>query len=244
MTKNLRVASWNILFDTFPDTKAKPQSQRIKNLTSTLQALPSLDILGLYEVEATDVKDCGQEVTTKLGMRHATRAVQGRPNEGILLTARTRLQNVRTITLDPDHAAREAIIAEYGDITVVALHLIAQVTKGRWRTRQIKRLLKEIGAADKVIIMGDFNCLPSQKPRRLLETNGFNSVMKELELHKTGTFPTEPYKEISVRRPIQRRLIPNGLAIDDIYFKNLKLVNGGMFEGDSDHYGLWADLQN
>lgn len=241
VNKTLRVASWNILFDTFPKTKTKTQKERCKELTKTLRELGGLDILGLYEVESDGVDDCGQAIAKDLGLKHTTRAEQGRPSEGILLASKPVLKNIRILNLDPERAGRQAIIGTYGDITIVVLHLIAQVRKQPWRTKQIKRLVEEIGNADKAIVMGDFNCLPSNKPRRLLEDNGYASCMKLLEMHKVSTFPTNTYRDISVHG-WRKRLIPHGLAIDDIYIKNLKLVDGGMFEGNSDHYGLWANI--
>src|SRR4030095_15742919 len=250
------VASWNILIDRKPYTPTLPQHQRCDSLGDTLQAVGvPFDFLGLYEVEGTAEQNCGRHIANTLGLKHSRLAHHGRDEEGIMLSSRRPLKNVRVVTLDPEHGRRQAIIAEQGPLAVVSTHLIAHLvalkgnrlaaytTAHKWRIKEVTTLLGQLTNYETVILMGDFNCLPSHKPRKLLEANGFTSILSKLSLERrSSTFPTEAYRDISVR-PWQNRLIPKGISIDDIYIKNLSFVTGDLFEGNSDHQGIWATLE-
>lgn len=239
----LHVGSWNILIDDQPDTPTLPQHQRCDSLCDSIEAIGTpFDFLGLYEVEGSSSDNCGHHMAKTLGLTHTTWAQNGRPHEGIMLAARKPLDDAQLTVLDPDHSKRAAIIVRQGGTTIVTTHLLYHVINYKWRVKQTESLLEKLAGHDKVVILGDFNCLPSQKPRKLLEANGYTSVLGELFPKRTSTFPTAAYRDISVK-PWQNRLIPNGISIDDIYIKNLKLIDGGLFEGNTDHHGLWATLE-
>jgi endonuclease/exonuclease/phosphatase family metal-dependent hydrolase len=255
---NLHVASWNILIDdTGPYTPTLPQHQRCDSLSDSLRLLNfDLDFLGLYEVEGDSAGNCGEHIAADLGMKNSEWAQHGRPQEGIVLASRKPMAKVRHIILNPDEGNRVALIGEQGPVAIAVTHLtsylplqspgqnlfLAYMSKHSWRMNEISKLLDELSGYDKAIIMGDFNCLPSQKPRKLLESAGFVSAVARFPKKSRGTFPTTSYNRVSVK-PWQGKLIPKGLSIDDIYVRNLKLIDGGPFEGNTDHHGLWAKLE-
>ena len=89
--------------------------------------------------------------------------------------------------------------------------------------------------------MGDFNSLPWQKPRKLIEADGFQSVFSLLVSKQPPTVPTSEYRPML--KKWQRLAIGKGLSADDIYVRGLSVKDAGIFEEKSDHFGLWVTLE-
>lgn len=213
-------------------------------LADTLRdQVPGLDALGMSEVERTAAGNTGLEVARRLGLSSTYwhGLTRSRPNEGIFLATKKEAVAIQAHDLDPGHDHRSALTAKLGNITVAATHLSWEVNRADWRRRQTEILLYKLATARQAIILGDFNSLPWQKPRRMLERHGFKSVARQLDFGPT--YPVEPYGREST--PAGRyRLVKalGGFSIDDIYTCGLRLVDGGTFEGPSDHRGVWATV--
>lgn len=230
------VCSWNILTTyTGNQHNTVPQEHRLPSIVDQITEIDP-DICGLYEVRDTTVDD----LHTRIGHDHSLITPYSHELHGMSQALTSRLEQTDAAIIDYKDGNRKGLVATIDGIAVVASHLSYEFTRFSWRTAQVADILQHVGSAETAIIMGDFNCLPWQKPRRMLEAAGFTSVMKTLHPKSPVTFPTPQY--LPLLRPIQQLIVKPGLSIDDIYIKGLRVIEGGLIEGDSDHYGLWAKL--
>jgi len=111
------------------------------------------------------------------------------------------------------------------------------------RRDQIGALLERMEAEKRGVIMGDPNCLWWQEPRQMIEDRGYISVFKHLQRYRPRTVPTKAYRHMLNRKERLAVAVTRGFAVDDIYVKNVDVVDADVFVGESDHAGVWATLQ-
>lgn len=156
-----------------------------------------------------------------------------------MLASRQKPNQARSLYLGKER--RTAVVASFENIAIASVHLSWEIHKLKSRAQQISELLRELPSASGVIVMGDFNCLPWQKPRQLLIDAGFSSVIAEIAPDRS-TAPTAAYQKDVFW--YFRLFAKRGFSVDDIYYRGLELQSGGLFEGPSDHRGIWAEFQH
>lgn len=227
--------SWNILTNKVRPGVAKPQGERLASIVKQIEQI-SPDFLGLYEV---DNKVLASWVE-RLGFKNhlLTNYASDRLDFAIYVGSHHTLEDQHIVEYSQADK-RKAIITSVDGVRVAATHLSYRLERVDWRNAQTKSLIHELAEAKHAVIMGDLNCLPWQKARKQLIRAGYTSVASLIGY--PSTFPTDQYKtKLHIH---QRLLVQDGVSIDDIYFKNMKFNNGGLIEADSDHLGIWADLQ-
>lgn len=238
------VATWNILLDRTHGDAIPPQSERLDSIIDTLASFDgNLDAVVLQEVEESEIGQHGDIVTEKLGYGPARWQRHSRKNEyiGMFGNAVSELEFC-DLTYN-----KQAVIAKLGDVAVAGVHLkkpkkpldIAE------RMAQTRTLLERLEDSRQAVIMGDFNSSPLQLPRRLLIHHGYQSVFSLTRQPRPATVPTERYRH--ALSPMERRAVKLGgrlLAVDDIYVKNLEVLETGTLVGDSDHKLVYASLRS
>lgn len=238
------VASWNILLD-----KHYPQADRIDSLTDTinnLEAQRPISALGLLEVENKDGVHHGQYIANTQYGNGGVWAAHSRKTLGEAIgIAGTDLTGAEVIDLGHK---KKAVLAYLGDVAIVAVHLRRQpkhIPPTPEQVEQMSVLLERLGNEEKAIIMGDFNCIRLQKPRRMLGAAGFVSAFPSLNPLIPRTVPMSGFKDIlGTKRRLGTKLTGGGINVDDIYVKNLEVVDSGLVTGASDHALLWATLND
>ena len=105
-------------------------------------------------------------------------------------------------------------------------------------------LLDYLGDTEQAVVMGDFNSLALQRPRRMLAQQSFKSVFTLTAGRRPPTIPTPDYEfMLSPKEQRWLKLVRPLLSIDDIYVKNLGVVEAGTLVGESDHVLLHATLE-
>lgn len=227
------VAFWNILFDINSPSLVKSQSERLPEITDALRGLPEDTIIGLAEVEGGN----GQEIARQLQSRTRYFVAYDRPNDYIGVVSRLQLHPG---LVDIDDKCR-AVIAEYNGITIVVIHLTLAVFGESLRQKQVKTLLEKLNMSRPIVMMGDFNSMAWQKSRKLIKKAGFRSAFKRSIIKRMPTAPTPRYRHI-LPEPL-KTLTRGGLSLDDIYVKDLEVLESGTFTGESDHRGVWARIR-
>ncbi len=88
--------------------------------------------------------------------------------------------------------------------------------------------------------MGDFNSASWQRSRKVIEGADFTSVFQIVGERRPATVMTEKYRQ---RLSLGYKLATKyGFSPDDIYVKGVDVTDAGVFEGDSDHRGVWAQI--
>lgn len=240
----ITVATWNIFLN-----KSFPQPDRINAITDKLvdfDTQQNLSALALQEVMAIDDIHHGDIIKAKLGMDglfepHSRKKL----GEHIGLVGNN-LADIGTKDLGYNKVAIKAYL---GDIALVSLHLRKQTGKqfprGLEQVEQSEKLLEWVADDDKVIMMGDFNCLPFHRPRKMFETEGFHHAFGDTHTRRRYTVPTSDFlNTLSVSDQRAVKLFGRWLNVDDIYLRNLTAVDGGYDEGSSDHRMVWAKISS
>lgn len=236
----LTVFSWNVLLYHLPTNEVKPQAERILACARSLLSLgKQMDIVALYEAEISDTHgNMGEKIAVLTGNESGFWEQHSRPNEQIGMFGKS-VDSVEFVKLDDD---KTAVISKVGPISIAGVHLTFDLRGSDRRSKQVQVVLDKLAHTDKAIIMGDFNSLPWQKPRKLIEANGFQSAFTTLGLKRPATVPTKEFRPLL--KKWERLTIGKGLAVDDIYCKGLHVKDAGTFEGPSDHRGLWATFKD
>ncbi len=231
------ILSWNVLTNNLPNSRIPAQNTRIDSIVSSINALEP-DVAGIYELDSA----LAVSMPASIKHRHVTTTSYAPAKYGISMSLSSNLPQSGTRIIDfTDKDQRKAIISKLDGITIVAAHLSYKLVAFSWRTAQVRDILAAVGDDDQAVVMADFNCMPWQKPRRLLKQAGFVPVTTLLTPSSPVTFPTPRYRHLL---SVFHQLIAlPGLRLDDMYIKNLTFVEGGLVEGESDHFGVWARLE-
>jgi len=231
----VQVACWNILYDDAGEyANIGSQVERLPNIAQTLDTiLPDASVIGICEVEG----DNGKMLAAQTNLPDSQWTPHDRENEHIGFLGK-KLGEPEFIPLGGESTA---CITTVDEITVVMLHLTYKIMGSRLRTKQLHTLDERLADEKYVIKMGDFNTMPWQQPRRDMHHYGFQSVFRQLGIEYFPTVPIPRYKPHLRFRDRLASVV--GFAVDDIYTKGLIAESAGVFEGDSDHVGLWTNLR-
>lgn len=234
------VATWNIFLN-----QSFPQSERIDDITDKLVELDNrlnLSAVALQEVMILGDDHHGDLIAGKLGMNgrwvpHSRKKL----GEHIGLIGHD-LQGLDTKDLGHNKTAVKGYL---GDTAVVGLHLRKQIGKqfprGPEQVEQTEELLDWVSGDKKVILKGDFNCLPFNEPRKMIEDAGFHSATADLPIRRQATVPTPEFlNALSDKDRRAVRVFGRWLNVDDIYLRGLTAVDGGYEKGNADHYLMWT----
>jgi hypothetical protein len=235
---SLNIATWNILFDHRPGSPFTPQSERYESIAAKLLEMKDgLDVVCLSEVHAPWRISYGQKISELVFGTPGFWVDHSREDEQIGFCGPS-VESIEPIVLDED---KTAVITKVGGVSIAGAHLTYMLKGTHVRVRQINVLLDRLKNEEKAVIMGDFNALPWQKPRKLIEKAGYQSVFSLLGIPRKPTTPTADY--MKYLKPYERMLVGKGLPLDDIYIKGLEVESTGVLEADSDHLGIWAKIK-
>lgn len=234
------VIAWNILLDKARtrDGLVRPQADRIDLQADTLkQTELDLDVVAILEAEQTEAGHNGEKLARRLGYTASHWTPHNRKNEyigmfGGLVDG--------TEPVDIGHR-KKAVLTHVGSVAVVGVHLRRERWGGK-RAEQMGSLLEHIDQYDQAVVMGDLNAIPIEKAPRILRAHGFQSVYRRLGKRRPPTWPTDTYRGVMLN-PWYQWLLGSGVVYDDIYVKNVDVLDAGSFVGDSDHAGVWAVLR-
>lgn len=229
----LTVCFWNILFDVNQPSRVKSQSGRLPDIIKTLQIFPNNTIMGLAEVEGTN----NEVIARRLGSKVNYFVEHDRPDDHIGVLSDLSL-SPKAIQIDENC---QAVIVEHHGVIIVAVHMTLALFDESFRKKQIRTLLSKLDPAKPTVIMGDFNSLYWQASRKLIRAAGFSSALNRTAFKRLPTAPTQPYRHI-LQQPL-KALGRRGFTLDDIYVKDLEVTGSGIFEGESDHRGVWATVR-
>ncbi len=240
---HLELAVWNILLDVKHGDHVAPQADRLLSIANTIKDLgKQFDVFTVLEAQQTEDQHNGEELAKLTGYEPGTWQSHSRPKHGErigMFGNRVDVDNVETIKLPP---GKKAIITKVGPIAIAGTHLKYQL-KGPERANQATKLMERMADEEYGVIMLDANSLFWQKPRRIIEEAGYRSAFKLLEKPKLRPRTIHTVKHYHQHMPfITRSMIPGGLSVDDIYVKNIPVLDAYPFEGDSDHRGLGVTL--
>jgi hypothetical protein len=236
----LTIATWNILYDPnnyFPD--AKPQISRSKNISQKLKDLnPQPSLFGLLEVEdSSEFGNIGDLITREVN------------NSSGYWVQHSRSWEMMGFFGDAFEAAdtyeiadgRKILISQIDSIAIALIHFTYGIRGEDLRFYQMNQVLNILDRFQRVVLMGDFNSASWQKSRRLAKRCNYKSVFETLGRKRSATVVTQPYRK---QLPLRYRIgSVMGFAPDDIYVKNVEVKDAGIFEGDSDHRGVWATIK-
>lgn len=233
------VATWNILYDD-GFFGAESQTNRLQNFLDTLSGLPvNLDVVGLQEVEAeSDTGHIGKRLAQSLTASDGYWVPHSRPGESIGLLGS--LVESELCEVHDNEAGRKFIKLKAGGIDFNVVHLAFALNGDKLRQLQAGNIIDTIKLGSKAVVMGDFNSLSRQRSRRIIENAGFVSVFEAMGKPRPATVLTEKYRKYL---PFKFRMATKyGLMPDDMYVRGVEVLDAGVFEGDSDHRGIWARL--
>ena len=238
------VVFWNILLDTREDTLVPQQVERHEEIARRLQDLgKSLDVVCLCEIEnSKNHGHMGERIAALTGNTPGkwTHHPSPKDHEQIGMFGK-KVKNVDFELLGNKNGA----IAHVGSTAVAGIHLTYRVTSTAHQRREINTMLDALSDEKNAVIMGDFNSLPWQAPRRLVESYGYTSVFEILGQEQPATSPILEYRPMTLPTWQQAILrLGDGFSADDIYIKgDLKVKDAGIFKGESDHCAVWATLE-
>lgn len=242
-SRTFTVVFWNILFDDRKGSLVPPQAERHETIAGTLLGLDKkLDLVCLCEAEDSVTHGhLGEKIAklTKNKPGHWTHYARDFEHIGMF---GKEAKNVDFQTLG---RKATAAITNIGPVTIAGVHLTHKWHSTAAQTREIKAVLETLAKNDRAVIMGDFNSMSMQNPRRTIESRGYQSVFKLLGQEQPVTAPIEAYRPLVL--PLWQRIalgLTKGFAADDIYVKgDIKIIGAGTFQGESDHLGIWATLE-
>ena len=238
------VVSWNILFDKSRGDRVPSQQSRLNDIIATLDSFERpVDVMGLLEVEkSADLGQHGEIIAEKLGYGAGSWQPHSRKREHIGMCGAA-VEDVEFVDIGHN---RLAAVTRLGDMAIAAVHLKRppKYIRGGERTEEMGALLDYLGDVDQAVIMGDFNSLAAQRPRRMLARQSFKSVFTLTSGRRPQTIPTPDYEfMLSPKEQRWLKYVRPLLSIDDIYVKNLDVLEAGTLVGESDHVLLHATLE-
>lgn len=236
--QTLNIATWNILSDKGGFFTTESQAERLGSITQTLANTGlRLDVVGLLEVENDQQPGHhGQKIAQNLAGvdGHWTRSSLRGEDLGMFG------ESVDIISTHRLVADRSMMVARVGEFAVGLAHFTFDMMSDRVRSQQATQALAYMAEYDKAILMGDFNSASWQRSRKIIESEGFQSVFQVLERRRPATIMTEKYRQRLSKK--LRLATKYGFSPDDIYVRGLDVNDAGVFEGDSDHRGVWAQV--
>lgn len=237
MTINL--AFWNILFDKENHYHVPEQRSRTPDLAKILRSLPvKADVYGLAEVQRCRDVNNGDVIA---GLLHENKGnwvknnTNVRDDELVGIFGR-KAGAVRAIDMGNGRVAAKF---EVSGVTFVLVHLTFAILGKKKRLRQIESVLKSIDVLAPAVIFGDFNNTSFSDSRTLLKKQGFESVFYGKP--RVSTVLSHKYYN---RAPLKLRVATVfGFRPDDIYVRGVSVNDCGVFEGESDHRGVWASIE-
>lgn len=228
---SFNVIAWNILLH-----RDFPQAERFAACAHKLIDLnKELSVVSLFETEVVSGRHTGEVIAELTGNAPGGWYQHNRKREYAGMFG-SRVGGVESVDLG---YKKKAVITKLGEISIAGVHLKYQL-HGSERADQMSILLDRMHDESHAVIMGDFNCLPWQRPRRMIEAAGYRSVFEVLDEAYPRTVPTPGFKSAL---PFWKQIaVGKGLAIDDVYVKNVQVIDAGSFVGESDHAGVWATL--
>lgn len=254
--------TWNVLHDV-RRTKAGlilPQSARSESQIDRLKDLRAklgmeLGVVAIQEAHFDGVRHNGIEMSRALGygdgqwLEHNKKPYPesrtGRTGEHVGLFG-SLVDHSEPIDIG-DH--RLAVLSHVGGVAVVNIHT-------RWdpsfeiQPGQIRTVLGVLSDYDQAMLMGDFNIWAASTAREQIKHAGMSSVFALTGQREPKTWSTKRYAAAlhdDVLPPIggfAAPLVSPYATWDGMYVKGLRAMNAGTFEGESDHYGIWATLES
>lgn len=242
--QTLTVVFWNILLDTREDSLVPQQVERHEKIAKSLKALgKNLDVVCLCEIEnSKNHGHMGEKIAILTGNKQGkwTHHQSPKDHEQIGMFGK-KVGNVDFLALGHKNAA----ITHVGTTAIAGIHLTYRITTTTHQRREIHKMLDQLSDEESAVIMGDFNSLPWQTPRRLVESYGYKSVFELLGRTQPVTSPIPEYRKMTLatwQRAILR--VGGGFSADDVYVRgNIKVKDAGIFKGESDHCAVWATLE-
>jgi len=231
------IISWNLLLD---KTRTRldivePQSERTESQAKTLIELDKkLDIVMLQEVEGEN----GRKIAEMTGNKPGISKQHNRQQEYMEVFG----EEVEWADFHDLGYGRLAIETQVGGLAVFAVHLTARPKRFLRRANEMRKLSERLRKVDEAMVVGDLNGLWWEPARLMLAMQGFTSASHEVRLKRPITYPTEQYRDI-MWTPWQQKILGDGVSVDDISVRGVKVVDAGRFVGDSDHYGLYATVE-
>lgn len=242
--KTFTVVFWNILLDTREDTLVPRQVERHEKIAKRLLELgKSLDVVCLCEIEnSKNHGHMGERIAALTGNTPGkwTHHPSPKDHEQIGMFGK------KVTTIDFELLGnKNGVITHVGATAVAGIHLTYRVTSTTHQRREITVMLDKLSSEKNAVIMGDFNSLSWQAPRRLVESYGYTSVFEILGQEQPATSPIPEYRQMTLTA-LQRAVMQlgDGFSADDIYVKGaIKVKDAGIFKGESDHCAVWATLE-
>ncbi len=242
---NIRVASWNILNDTFSRSHG-PQSDRLPEIISNINEIKdnSPDKLALFLCECSsldNIKKIAKQ--TDLEVVGAERYAIDSPNNeyvSFLTDIELKDRSDATITeFDKGLSRSFAFHMTAAGINFVGTHMPWKMTPkdSIKRKNTAQKIVECLEGKDPSIILGDLNSTNFFPTRRLISKSGY------IQAHQTNEpiFPTPAYRK-NGHIPWY---IPD-VSIDTIYFRGKGITvneTGNVVTSVSDHPLIWADLE-
>lgn len=235
-SNQINLITWNILLD-ITRTKnkiVKPQHERVESQAKTLMELGvDLDVVMLQEVEGGNGKRIAELTSNDPGFWK-----QHKRQEEHIGVFGNRVEGAEFHKIGDN---RRVVVTRVGGLAIFGLHLSARPKNWRIRLEEMERFCELIDQEEETAVVGDFNGLRWEPARRMLARRGFISAFAELGEKCPPTYPTEAYRDI-MWTPRQQKVLRGPVAIDDILVRGTTVIDADRFEGDSDHFGLYADL--
>lgn len=214
------------------------QSLRVDGIISSLKSLDlNTAVIGLVEVENN--KSLGN-IGNKIAQQ-----VAGIDGHWLEYDREAKMMgffgsNIKNVQSYDISGNSKVFISEVGAVKVALTHLTYGPISEQVRYRQLEIIIDILNDSDKAVLMGDFNSASWQRSRKLLKKGGFVSVFEHMKRRHPSTVLTESYRH---KLRLHYRIATKwGFSPDDIYVRNISVVDADVFEGDSDHRGVWASL--
>ncbi|MCK9530273.1 MAG: endonuclease/exonuclease/phosphatase family protein [Gammaproteobacteria bacterium] len=150
-----------------------PHDQRFRNLDRIAQVLSGYDIVALQEVDAGSHRTGNINLTEYLAQQsefafwhhQLNRDLVGIARHANGLLSRLRPVEVTEYKLPGFIPGRGALLARYGELVVVLIHL---ALGQRTRLQQLEYIAEVVAEYEHVVLMGDMNCEPGSLEMQLL----------------------------------------------------------------------------
>lgn len=237
-TKELGLVAWNILHDVegfYPD--APTQYDRRLSIAQSIKDIGiSLDVVGLLEVQDDLARgNIGTSIAEELGFEGSKwHELNHAEHMGLFGNS---VADTACLSVP---SKNQFVMTKVDDITIVLAHLVYGIASETTRLRQIKDITDLLQDEEKVVVMADLNSMSWQRSRRELSHRGYESVFDATGNQRQPTVITPRYRNFLRLKHRALGLFP--ACPDDIYVKGVRVADCGVFEGDSDHRGVWATV--
>ena len=253
-TDKFTIVTWNTLLD-YTRTNAgliRPQEDRAPSQVDTLSQLrqqlgADLDVVAIQESHKSDNRHNGEFLAESLGYgkgywyKHNAKpypqSKTGRSNEYMGMFG-ARVDHAEDIDLGDN---RKAVLTHIGKVAIVNIHPRAGVGNEDLQIEQIGVALKVLDEFESAALVGDLNSHLRSKARKMIETEEYVSAFSSTRQRHPKTWPTPNYRSV-MYGAAAGHILPS-VVLDGIYTRGLIVNDAGSFIGDSDHAGLWAEVE-